>query len=139
MVRSVLGVVVGFVVWFAGFMVLAILLAQLWPEYRVHGQTWLNQHVFDFPNEMGAFNVLFWILAEVAAGWVALLIARRREALWVLAALVGGYLAYEHLYVEWTNIPAWYNLAVAISAVPAVLLGGTLAARFARRGPPVPA
>src|SRR5215467_2558625 len=105
-VRGVLGVVVGGVVWFAGFMALAILLAAVWPEYRVHGRAWLNDHVFDFPTHMAAFNVLFWVIAEIAAGWAAMLIARRREALWVLAAYIGCYLAYEHLYAEWANIPA---------------------------------
>src|SRR5215470_3507737 len=126
-VRGVLGVVAGGVVWFAGFMALAILLAAVWPEYRVHGRAWMNDHVFDFPTTMAVFNVIFWILAEIAAGWVAMAIARRREAVWVLGAIVLGYLAYEHLYAEWSNIPAWYNLAVVITALPAVLLGGKLA------------
>jgi hypothetical protein len=36
MVRSVLGVVVGVVVWMVGFWVLAILLAELWPDYGHH-------------------------------------------------------------------------------------------------------
>jgi hypothetical protein len=139
MVRGVLGVVVGWIVWFAGFMALAILLAAVWPEYRVHGRAWMNDHVFDFPTQMAVFNVIFWILAEIAAGWVAMFIARRREALWVLGAIVGGYLAYEHLYAEWANIPTWYNLAVAITGIPAVLLGGKLAGRFAQGGRPVPA
>lgn len=139
MLRGVLGVVVGWVVWLAGFMALAILLAALWPEYRVHGQAWLNDHVFSFPTNMAVFNVLFWILAEIAAGCVAMLIARRREALWVLAAIVGAYLFYEHLYAEWTNIPTWYNLAVAITCIPAVLLGGKLAGRRALGGRPAAA
>jgi hypothetical protein len=139
MVRGVLGVVAGWVVWFVGFLVLAILLAAVWPEYRVHGQAWMNDHVFDFPTAMAFFNVIFWILAEIAGGWVAMAIARRREAVWVLAAIVGGYLLYEHLYAEWANIPAWYNLAVAILGVPAVLLGGKLAGRSAHQVRPAPA
>jgi hypothetical protein len=98
MVRGVLGVVVGWIVWLAGFMALAILLAAVWPEYGVHGRAWLNDRVFDFPTQMAVFNVIFWILAEIAAGCSAMLIARRREALWVLAAIVGAYLGYEHLY-----------------------------------------
>src|SRR5262245_49144394 len=127
MIRGVLGVVLGWLVWFAGFLVLAIGLAALWPDYGVHGRAWMNDHVFDFTTPMAGLNVLFWIVAEVAAGWVAIAVARRREALWVLATLVGLYLCYEHLYAEWANIPTWYNLAVAISGIPAVLLGGWLA------------
>jgi len=139
MLRGALGVGVGWIVWLAGFMALAILLAAVWPEYGVHGRTWLNERVFDFPAQMAAFNVIFWILAEIASGWVAMFIARRSEALWVLAAIVGGYLAYEHLYAEWANIPTWYNLAVAITGIPAVLLGGKLAGRSAPSGRPATA
>jgi len=139
MVRGVLGVVVGWIVWFVGFLALAIVLAAAWPEYRVHGQAWMNDHVFDFPTMLAVCNVLFWLLAEIAGGWVAMVIARRREAVWVLAAIVGGYLLYQHLYAEWANIPAWYNLVVALSAIPAVLLGGTLAGRNARAARHVPA
>ena len=139
MVRAVLGVVAGWIVWFLAFLGLAIGLAAVWPEYRVHGQAWMNDHIFDFPTNMAVFNVIFWILAEIAAGWVTMAIARRREALWVLAAIVGPYLFYEHLYAEWANIPAWYNVAVAITAIPAVLLGGKLAGRSAQPVRPAPA
>jgi hypothetical protein len=139
MVRGVLGVVAGWVVWFVGFLALAILLAAVWPEYRVHGQAWMNDHVFDFPTGMAACNVIFWSLAEIAGGSVAMAIARRREAVWVLAAIVGGYLLYEHLYAEWANIPVWYNLVVALSAIPAVLLGGLLAGRSGQRMRSAPA
>jgi hypothetical protein len=139
MLRGVLGVVAGWIVWFVGFLVLAVLLAQVWPDYRVHGRAWMNDHVFDFPTNMAVFNVVFWILAEIAAGWVAMAVARRREAVWVLAAIVMGYLAYEHLYAEWANIPAWYNLAVVITALPAVLLGGRLAGRSTHPARPAPA
>ena len=135
MVRGVLGVVAGWVVWFVGFLALAILLAAVWPEYRVHGQAWMNDHVFDFPTPMAVFNVIFWILAEIAGGWVAMAMARRREAV----PGTGGYLLYEHLYAESADIPAWYNLAVAILGVPAVLLGGELAGRSAHRVRPAPA
>ena len=139
MVRAVLGVVAGWIVWFLAFLGLAIGLAAVWPEYRVHGQAWMNDHIFDFPTNMAVFNVIFWILAEIAAGWVAMAVARRREAVWVLAAIVVGYLGYEHLYAEWANIPAWYNLAVVIAAIPAVLLGGKLVGRSAPSARPAPA
>ncbi len=139
MIRGVLGVVAGWIVWLVGFLALAVLLAQVWPEYRVHGRAWMNDHVFDFPTDMATYNVIFWVLAEIAAGWVAMAIARRREAVWVLAAIVLGYLGYEHLYAEWANIPAWYNLAVVITAVPAVLLGARLASRSIHRTQPATA
>jgi hypothetical protein len=63
----------------------------------------------------------------LGAGWVAGKIAKRREAVWILAGLVGIYLAVLHLVPYWPRFPRWYNLEVVISAIPAVLLGGKLA------------
>jgi hypothetical protein len=127
MVRGVLGVVVGAVVWMVGFFVLALVLAQLWPDYAIHARQWTRQGVFTFTPLMACCNLVFWVLAEIGAGWAAGKIAKRREAVWVLAGLVGIYLAGLHLVLYWTRFPWWYNLGVVIPAVPAVLLGGKLA------------
>ena len=127
MVRGVLGVVVGVVLWAVGFYVLAIVLAQLWPDYAIHGREWMRQGVFTFTPPMACCNLVFWVLAEILAGWAAGKIAKRRAAVWVLAGLLGIYLAVLHLVVYWTRFPWWYNLGVVIPAVPAVLLGGKLA------------
>ena len=127
MVRGVLGVVVGAVVWMVGFLALATVLAQLWPEFAIHGRQWTRQGVFTFTPSMACCNLVFWVLAEIGAGWVAGKISKRREAVWVLAGLVGIYLAVLHLVLYWPRFPWWYNLGVVIPAVPAVLLGGKLA------------
>jgi hypothetical protein len=126
MLRSVLGVVIGVVVWMAGFFVLALLLAQLWPDYAVHGRQWTRQGVFTFTPLMACCNLVFWVLAETGAGLAVRKIAKRREAVWVLAGLIGIYLAGLHLLFAWHQFPWWYNLGVVIPAVPAVLLGGKL-------------
>ena len=127
MVRSVLGVVVGVVVWIVGFWILAILLAQLWPDYAIHGRQWVREGVFTFTPSMACCNLVLWVLAEIGAGWVAGRIAKRREAVWVLAGLLGIYLAVVHLILYWPRFPWWYNLGVVIPVVPAVLLGAKLA------------
>lgn len=66
---------------------------------------------------------------ETGAGWVAARISKRRGAVWVLAGLVGIYLAAVHLVLYWPRFPWWYNFGVVIPAVPAVLLGAVLANR----------
>lgn len=127
MVRNVLGVVVGVLVWMFGFLALAILLAQLWPDYAVHGRDWMRRGLFTFTAPMACCNLVLWVLAETGAGWVTGRIASRREATWVLAALVGVYLAAVHLVLSWPLFPWWYNLGVVVPAVPAVLFGARLA------------
>ena len=77
MVRSVLGVVAGVVVWMVGFFVLALVLAQLWPDYAVHGREWTRQNVFTFTSLMACCNLVFWVLAETGAGLAAGKIAKR--------------------------------------------------------------
>jgi len=110
-----------------GFWILATLLAQLWPDYAAHGRRWMRAGVFTFTPLMAFCNLVLWVLAETGAGWAVARIARRREAVWVLAGLVGIYLAVLHLVLDWPRFPWWYNLGVVVPAVPAVLLGAKLA------------
>lgn len=127
MVRSVLGVVVGAVMWMVGFFALAGGLAQLWPDYAIHGRQWVRESVFTFTPSMAVCTLALWVLAEVAAGWVAAKISKRRVAAGVLAGLLGIYLAILHFVLYWPRFPWWYNLGVVITAIPAVLLGARLA------------
>jgi cytochrome c biogenesis protein CcdA len=113
-------------VWLVGFFVLAQMLALLWPDYAVHGRQWIRQGVFTFTPSMACFNLVFWVLAEVGAGWAAGKIAKRREAVWVLAGIVVIYVGCLHLALYWSRFPWWYNLGVVIPAIAAVLLGGKL-------------
>jgi hypothetical protein len=127
MVRGLLGVVSGGIVWLPVFFMLARLLYLAWPAYALSARTYMDTGTYDFTAAMSVFNVLFWIAAEAAAGWVAVLVAKRREAAWVLAALLMLYMSFNHLYYFWERFPWWYNLAVAIPSGPAVLVGGKLA------------
>lgn len=133
MVRGILGFVVGVVVWWMGFFGLARLLYLSWPAYATTAHEFMVTGVSGFTTPMHGCNALFWVLAEIAAGWIAVFIARRREAAWVLAAVLMTFVSFMHLYLEWDRFPGWYNLAVALPSGPAVLLGGRLAARFVRR------
>ena len=125
--RNVLSVFVGAIVWMACFLALASLLAALWPAYQVHGRAWTQDGVFTFTSLMACFNLLFWVIAAVVAGWVATKIAARREAVWVLAGMVAGYLIVLHVVLYWPTFPWWYNLGVVIPCVPSILIGAKLA------------
>ena len=126
-VRGVLGVLTGAVVWTAGFYALTTLLVHLWPDYALHARQWLREGAFTFPPAMACFNLLIWAFAEIGAGWAAARVAKRPHAVWILAGLVGIYLAAVHLIMYLPRFPWWYNLGVVIPAVPAVLLGARLA------------
>ena len=127
MVKSILGVVAGAVMWTIVFFALAQGLALVWSDYAVHGRQWMREGVFTFTAAMAGCNLVFWVLAEIAGGWTAAKISRRQGAVWALAGLIGIYLAALHLVLSWPRFPWWYNLGVVIPAVPAVWLGGRLA------------
>ena len=136
MVRGLLGFVIAAAAWLAAFFVMTFGVAFVWPGYAAHGSTWFESGVFTFEPPMAVVNVVCWALAEVLAGWLAVAIARRREPMWALAAVLAGYMSVLHLFLEWPRFPWWYNLAVALPAAPAVLLGGRLAGRFLRSSSP---
>lgn len=133
--RSALGVVIGALVWMAAFYALATGLAQLWPDYALQARQWVRNGAFTFTPAMACCNLALWVLAEIGAGWVAAVISRRRAAAWVLAGLVGIYLAAVHLLLYWPRFPWWYNLGVVVPAIPAVLAGARLAVRDKRSLP----
>jgi len=132
MVRGVLGFVVAAAVWTPAFFLLTFAAAFVWPAYAAHGRTWFETGVFTFEPPMAALNVVCWVLAEVLAGWIAVAIARRREAAWAVAAVLALYLGLMHLGWYWPNFPWWYNVSVAGLAAPAVLFGAKLADGFVR-------
>jgi len=127
MVRGVLGVLTGAVVWTIGFYALASALAQLWPDYAIHARQWLKEGAFTFTPPMACCNLALWALAEAGGGWVTAKISGRRAAVWALAGLIAIYLAVIHVVMSWPLFPWWYNLGVVIPALPAVLLGASLA------------
>jgi hypothetical protein len=61
------------------------------------------------------------------AGWVTVKIAGRKSAVWIAVAPIVAYAGYEHLYVLWDVLPAWYNLGVLGFIYPFSFLGGSLA------------
>jgi len=115
-----------------GFSVLAFILAELWPAYAIHGRDWTRNNLFTFTPIMAVCNLVFWIIAEIGAGWAAARIVKRPEPAWVLALLLGIYFVVYHFILYWARFPWWYNLGVVIPTVPAVLLGAKLAGQAAR-------
>lgn len=138
MMRNALGVIAGAVVWMVGFFALATILAQIWPSYGTHAREWTQSKVFTFTALMACCNLLFWAIAEIAAGWTLARIARKPAAIWVLAIVIGGYLATLHWILFWPSFPWWYNLGVVIPAIPAVLLGSNLGGLLGRGPLPAP-
>ena len=121
--RSAVGIIVGGIAWMFVFTALAMALALVWPAYTDHGRTWFEQGLFTFTPLMALCNLLLWVLAALAAGTLAIRIARRPGPVWLMAVLMWGYAVAMHIVLYWPRFPWWYNLGVVIPLIPAVWLG----------------
>jgi len=132
--RSILAVVAGYVAWAAGFWLPAIALASAWPELRELATLTFEEGRYDvFVTPMLVSFQVIWVIANSSAGLVARLIAKRRLEVWVVAALLFAYFAYNHLWALWNVMPDWYNVLVVVLVVPEVLLGNRIAELFSAR------
>lgn len=132
MVRSVLGVIVGAAVWMVAFFTFAQVPMLVWPGYAQNARTYMEGGAYVFTAPMSATNAALWFFAEILAGWLVVVIARRRGPAFVFAALLFAYMCAMHLVLYWDRFPWWYNLVVALPSGFAVLVGANLARDFAR-------
>ena len=132
MARNILAVIVAAILWMAVFYAFMFATSASWPDFQTHARAWTQQGVFSFTPLMASFNLVYWLIAAVVAGFVAKKIATRKEAVWVLAGILVLYLASLHFVMMWSMFPWWYNLGVVIPCVPAVLLGAKLATSASR-------
>ena len=118
MLRSILAVIAGSVVWMAVALGLDFLLMSLFPHWA------------DSRGRVESVPVLFLMLSystatEVLAGYVTGRVARRRE---VAHALVLGLLQLTMGAVAtvrmWDTAPAWWHAALLALVVPATVAGG---------------
>ena len=124
--RNVLAIVGGTVAGLGALALLARLLYEAWPGYASGAQAYGASGTYNFSPAMWACNAVFWIIAEIAAGYGTAWFAARREPASMLALMVMTYMCFMHLYREWSSFPWWYNLAVALPSGAAVWLGARL-------------
>lgn len=130
MVKIVLGVIAGFVVWSIFWIGSQSLLVQLSPWYAEH-----YARVLDVMTKGGVVAGDPWIslvdlvrsfLTSVGAGYIAALVAgeyrRSTLALGFILILVG--IAVE--YFQWNLAPAWYHVLFILFLLPMTILGGRL-------------
>src|SRR5262245_14767469 len=116
MVRQLLGVVAGLVVWVAVAFIAGVVMRGAWNDYaRV-----ADAMTFTLP--MMIARLAIGAAATIAAGWVAAIIGRS-----TLARLAPGILLLvmfipEHITL-WQKFPVWYHLTFLVSLVPLTWLG----------------
>jgi hypothetical protein len=126
--RTVVGIIVGFFSWWVAFFLSLFLMGLLWPALGKVGRS--VQESGDYSALTAGMLALLlggYVYINGIAGWLTVRIARRKSAIWIAAAPIAAYAAYQHLYVLWHMLPAWYNLGVIGFIYPFSFLGGSLA------------
>jgi hypothetical protein len=122
--RLFLALILGTIACQAVFGGLALATTFLWPDYATHAHHWLDQRIFTFTPIMACLNLVFWVSAFFATGWMTARIGRDGRAMWLLVGLMEIYATYIHLLRDWSKFPWWYNLFIVFSVGPVTVWSG---------------
>ncbi len=131
--RTVVGIIVGFFSWWGVFFLSLALMGLLWPALGKAGRSIQESGDYSILTT-GMLGLLLtgYVYINGIAGWVTAKITGRKSAIWFAVAPILLYAVYEHLYILWHMLPAWYNLGVVGFIYPFGFLGGSLASKNGR-------
>jgi len=125
--RTVVGIIVGFLSWWALFLLTLVVLAMLWPAFAQVGRSvQASQDYSGLTTGMLVLLLATYVYINGGAGWIAARVAGRRSAVWFAVTPVFLYASFQHLHVLWDVLPAWYNLGVVAFIFPFSWLGASL-------------
>lgn len=129
MIRTILGIVGGFVVWFVAASIGNVLFRMSWPGYAQ------IEAAMTFTPAMLLGRLLLGVLSSLCGGFVVAWITRgNTRAAWILGIVLTIFFLPVH-YGLWDKFPIWYHLAFLASLLPVTLLGAFL---FVRGRRPLP-
>ena len=120
MVKAVLGVVAGLLVWVACLMVAGSIMRATWPAYvRV-----ADAMTFTLPMMLARLAIA--AVATLAAGWTTTVIAPRSLLVRLMPGLILLVVFIPQHIMLWNRFPVWYHLTFLLSLVPLTYLGGAV-------------
>lgn len=132
MVRIILAVIVGFLVWSILWVGSEQVLSMIFPDwYGVHQIAFEkavtnNSPFFVDDTVLLIWNVVRGIIITIISGYIAALIAGENKTstlvLGVCLLLFGLYI----VFVTWAMIPVWYHALFSLMLIPMTILGGRL-------------
>lgn len=130
MLRIVLGVVLGFIVWAIAWFGGEAILSAVWPTFGA------NQSAFQAAIENGgpfsgdtSFFLTHVVLATVVsiiAGFVAALLAGNNKRSPLILGIVLLAMGLLKLAMSWADVPVWYSVLYTAVLFPAAIIGGKL-------------
>lgn len=131
MLRIILGVIAGFIVWSIVWVGMDALLSAISPGWLgknfVEFQNAVNRNEsFTPPVSVSVYLVFQSVLCSLVAGFTAAAIAKENRkstlALGVLLLATGVFVEASH----WNYFPLWYHISFLLLLIPATILGGKL-------------
>ena len=131
MLRIILGVIAGFIVWSIVWVGMDSLLAVLSPGWFGKNFTEFQNAVsrnepFTPPVSVSVYLIFQSILCSLVAGFTAAAIAKESQkttpVLGILLLLTGIFVEAAH----WNYFPIWYHVLFLLFLIPATVLGGRL-------------
>ena len=131
MVRIILAVIVGFLIWSILWVGSEQVLSMISPGYWGAHQVAFEKAVFNNAAFTVDTGILIWnmvrgIIITIITGFLTALIAGENKTstlvLGVLLLLFGLYI----VFVTWTMIPVWYHVLFSLMLIPLTILGGRL-------------
>lgn len=131
MVRIILGVITGFIVWsivwVGGEQTLALFSPGWLGKHGLEAEkAFLNGTTLETEPMIAAINVVRSFLTSIIAGYMTALVAgefkRSTMILGVILLIVG--VAVEYLF--WNIAPLWYHIVFILFLIPMTILGGRL-------------
>lgn len=120
MLRTVLGITVGFFVWSILWVGFDALLRAIWTNYNESAKA------MTFSSAMLIVPLVLTALVSIVSGFVAASVSRENSK---VPLILGILLLIVGIFVQlnvWDKIPLWYNLAFWILLVPMTVLGGRM-------------
>lgn len=134
MLRIILAVVAGFIVWSIVWLGLDALLSAISPDWFGKNfnefQNAVSRHEpFTPPVSVSVYLIFQSVSCSLIAGFTAALIAKESRkstvALGVLLLVTGIFVEAAH----WNYFPVWYHVSFLLLLIPATVLGGRLKMR----------
>ena len=123
MVKRILAVVAGLVVWTVLATVAGLIMRNAWPEYAAVA----DAMTFTLPMMLARLSI--GAVATLAAGLVTALVWKRSALAASATGLVILLLFIPQHIMLWSKFPVWYHLTFLLSLVPLTYAGGRIAAR----------
>jgi hypothetical protein len=132
MLRIILGVIVGFLVWGVLWFAGEQLLSAVWPAFGAHQAAFQaaieNGGAFTSNSTMLAIHIVLASIVSVVAGFLAALVAGENKRAPLIVGILLLCIGILKVVMSWPLVPIWYHFLYTAVLLPMAIVGGRLKA-----------